>query len=72
MKKVSKMIQEEGIWAGLNRPGIDMEEADIVVYGIPYDGGVSFRSGAKEGPAAVRNITYTIPRQLKDGKIFRP
>ncbi|MBM7715866.1 agmatinase [Siminovitchia sp. FSL H7-0308] len=61
MKKVSKMIQEEGIWAGLNRPGIDMEEADIVVYGIPYDGGVSFRSGAKEGPAAIRNITYTIP-----------
>lgn len=60
MKKVSEMIKEEGIWAGLNRPGIKMEEADVVVYGIPYDGGVSFRSGAKEGPAAIRNITYTI------------
>ncbi|MFD1707740.1 agmatinase [Siminovitchia sediminis] len=61
MKKVADMIRQEAIWAGLNRPGIEMDEADIVVYGIPYDGGVSFRSGAKDGPAAIRNITYTIP-----------
>lgn len=60
MKSVQEMIQDQRIWAGLNRPEIPMEKADIVVFGIPYDGGVSFRSGAKEGPAAIRNITYTI------------
>lgn len=61
MKTVDQMIQENTIWAGLNRPGIGMENADVVVFGIPYDGGVSFRSGAKEGPRAIREITYTIP-----------
>jgi len=61
MKSVRDMINDKNIWAGLNRPGIAMEEADIVVFGIPYDGGVSFRSGAKEAPRAIREITYTIP-----------
>lgn len=61
MKSVSDMIQDPTIWAGLNRPNIEMDKADIVVLGIPYDGGVSFRSGAKEGPRAIREITYTIP-----------
>ncbi|MGG1663994.1 agmatinase [Brevibacillus sp. NRS-1366] len=61
MKSVQDMIKDNKIWAGLNRPGISMEEADVVVFGIPYDGGVSFRSGAKEAPRAIREITYTIP-----------
>ncbi|WP_201264900.1 agmatinase [Brevibacillus reuszeri] len=61
MKSVQDMINDKNIWAGLNRPGIAMEEADIVVFGVPYDGGVSFRSGAKEAPRAIREITYTIP-----------
>ncbi|RNB84863.1 hypothetical protein EDM56_20085 [Brevibacillus fluminis] len=39
-----------------------MEEADIVVFGFSYDSGVSFRSGAKEAPWAIREITYTIPQ----------
>lgn len=61
MKKVHEMIQENTIWAGLNRPGISLENVDAAVFGIPYDGGVSFRSGAKDAPRAIRNITYTIP-----------
>lgn len=61
MKTVQEMIQEKTIWAGLNCPDNSIEEADIVVFGIPYDGGVSFRSGAKDGPHAIREITYTIP-----------
>ena len=32
------MIKEEGLWAGLNRPQISMENADVVVFGIPFDG----------------------------------
>lgn len=59
--KTEKMIKDSGIWAGLNKPGIPPEEADIVIFGVPFDGGVSFRSGAKEAPTAIREITYTIP-----------
>lgn len=60
MKKTEEMIKESTIWAGLNRPGSSIQDVDIVVFGIPYDGGVSFRSGAKDAPAALRGITYTI------------
>ena len=61
MKSVKEMIGEKAIWGGLNRPGIPLEESDIMVWGIPYDKGVSFRSGAKDAPRALREITYTIP-----------
>lgn len=61
MKKTIEMIKETNIWAGLNLPSIQKEQADIVVFGIPFDGGVSFRSGAKDAPRALREITYTIP-----------
>ncbi|MBA7598466.1 Guanidinobutyrase [subsurface metagenome] len=60
MRKVEEMIKEEGLWSGLNRPQISMENADIVVFGIPFDGGVSFRAGAKDGPRELREITYSI------------
>ncbi len=60
MKKTEDMIKESKIWAGLNKPNLPVADADVVVFGIPYDGGVSFRSGAKEAPAALREITYTI------------
>lgn len=60
MKTVKEMIREKEIWAGLNRPGLPMDQADIVVFSIPFDGGVSFRAGAKDGPRAIREITYTI------------
>jgi agmatinase len=60
MKKTEDMIKETSIWAGLNKPQILINDADIVVFGIPYDGGVSFRNGAKDAPAALREITYTI------------
>ncbi len=60
MKLTNDMINETEIWAGLNSPEIDKKDADIAVFGIPFDGGVSFRSGAKDAPRALREITYTI------------
>lgn len=60
MKNTNEMIKDTGLWAGLNKPTMDNNEADVVVFGIPYDGGVSFRNGAKEAPAALREITYSI------------
>ena len=60
MKKVQEMIKDNKIWAGLNCPEIPMEKADIVVFGIPFDGGISFRAGSKDAPGELRNITYFI------------
>jgi agmatinase len=60
MRKVEEMVKESELWAGLNRPMISMENADVVVFGIPFDGGVSFRAGAKDGPRELREITYSI------------
>ena len=53
--------KDNKIWAGLNRPELTIEESDVVILGVPFDGGVSFRNGAKDAPDAIREITYTIP-----------
>lgn len=68
MKK--KHHKKEKLWAGLNRPELGINEADIVIFGIPYDGSVSFRSGAKDAPDAIRDITYTISPTTEDFKSF--
>ena len=35
----------------------DLDNADAVVYGMPWDGGTSFRSGARFGPEAIRSAS---------------
>lgn len=44
-------------WCGLNRPGMKVEDADTVIFGIPFDGGVSYRGGAAEAPDMLRANT---------------
>jgi agmatinase len=56
----AQMIQNPDLWGGLNRPDLTFSEADVAVFGIPWDGSVSFRAGAKEAPGALRSITYTV------------
>jgi len=67
----NKPLQDRKLWAGLNRPELDTNNADIVIFGIPYDGSVSFRSGAKEAPDALREISYTISPTTEDFKSFK-
>lgn len=62
----NSVSQDPTIWAGLNHPELTLEQADIAVFGIPYDGGVSFRSGTSEAPQALRGITYTISPTTED------
>jgi agmatinase len=38
----------------------DLDEADAAVYGVPWDGGTSFRAGARFGPEAVRSASSMI------------
>lgn len=49
--------QNKGTWCGLNRIGMSEEDADAVIFGIPYDGGVSYRGGASEAPDMLRQNT---------------
>jgi len=53
---------QKKLWAGLNDPEGRIGELDAVLFGIAYDGGVSFRGGAAKGPQSVREITYTIAK----------
>ncbi len=59
--------------------GCDSEyfESDIVIFGAPFDGTTSFKSGARFGPSAIRNDSFGIetysPYQdgdLSDIKVF--
>ena len=60
MKTTKDMIKEYELWAALNNPSLSIDEADVVVFGLAYDGAASVRFGAKEGPKAIRKITYSI------------
>lgn len=70
MKKTDLMIKDRELWAGLNDPELSLEEADVVVFGIAYDGAASFREGAKDGPSSIRSITYSITPTTEDFEVF--
>lgn len=58
-------------WGGLAAPDADPQAADVVVVGLPYDGGVSFRRGAAEAPARLREISRTADAATEEGEIIR-
>lgn len=70
MSNFQDIIKNPNLWAGLNKTDISMKDTDVAVFGIPFDGGVSFRSGAKSAPDALRNITYTISPTTETFKDF--
>ena len=41
----------------------DVERCDVAILGVPFDGGVSFRPGARFGPTAVRQASRAIRPQ---------
>ncbi len=57
---MENLHMDSKIWARLNTPGITIRDSDAVIFGIPYDKGVSFRAGAAKAPDELRKITYTI------------
>ncbi len=55
----------------------DYEEADIVLFGVPFDGTTSFRPGTRFGPSAIRSESFGIEtyspycdRDLEEIKVF--
>ena len=57
MLKKSKDALDPQSWCGLNRPDRKETEVDAVLFGIPFDGGVSYRGGAAEAPEILRANT---------------
>lgn len=70
MRFTEEMILQEGLWAGLHKPHRSEEEADIVVFGIPYDGAVSFREGSKDGPRSIRDLSYHVTPTSEEFDVF--
>lgn len=61
MKKNENALKPE-TWFGLNKPEASPEEVDAVIFGIPYDGGVSYRGGAAQAPDMLRaNTDHATP-----------
>lgn len=62
MLKKSKDVQDRKSWCGLNNPDMSETDADAVIFGIPFDEGVSYRSGASQTPEILRaNTKHSTP-----------
>jgi agmatinase len=42
------------------------EEAVYVIFGVPYDGTTSFRAGTRDGPRAIREVSYNFETYIAD------
>ena len=62
------MMNLEGLktWGGL--AGASLEEANVVVAGIPYDGSAVYRKGAALAPARIRGLSAVMPPVTEDGR----
>lgn len=45
------------------------EEADVVLFGVPYDRTASFRSGARLGPNAIREASWNFEDYMMDHQV---
>lgn len=59
MLERDQFAKDSGAWCNLNKPQISEKEADLVVFGIPFDKGVSYRAGAAQGPSVLRENTFS-------------
>lgn len=57
-KTVGEMIQDPGLYNGLNKVGISASEADVIVFSIPFDGNISARAGARLAPQLIRELSF--------------
>ena len=70
MRKTKEMILEKELWAGLNKPGVEIEDADIVVFGQAFDKAVSERVGTADGTRHIREISYSITPTTEDYELI--
>ena len=62
MKQKNEHALKPETWFGLNKPDAKATDVDAVIFGIPYDGGVSYRGGAAQAPDLLRaNTDHATP-----------
>lgn len=59
MRIKDEFASDSGAWCSLNRPELSEKDVDVVIFGIPFDEGVSYRSGASGGPDVLRRNTFS-------------
>ena len=57
MSKLEYFETDGAIFMGANRT---KDKCEIGIYGVPYDGTTSFRSGSRFGPSSIREISHGI------------
>lgn len=58
-------------WGGLADPQAE-GPADVVIVGVPYDGGACWREGAAEAPGRLREISASSPAISEEGFLVDP
>ncbi|QHI71434.1 agmatinase [Aminipila terrae] len=58
MLEKDQFAKDSGAWCNLNHPEMSEKESDLVIFGIPFDKGVSYRAGASKGPSVLRENTF--------------
>lgn len=58
MLERDQFAKDSGAWCNLNKPEMSEKEADLVIFGILFDQGVSYRAGASKGPTVLRENTF--------------
>ena len=76
MNKTDTRAQSQPRYSGIPTfmrvPAVqDLNELDIAIAGVPYDGGVSARSGARYGPREIRNMS-SMMRSIHHVTRFNP
>lgn len=54
MLKKNQLSADEHIWCGLNKPYMDVFDADLVTFGIPFESDINSRCGARKAPETLR------------------
>jgi agmatinase len=58
-------------WGGLADPA-SKPPADVLILGLPWEGGICWRGGTAEAPARLREISTTSPSTSERGEIVTP
>lgn len=72
----NKVSRSSEAWCGLNKPELNEDDVDVVIFGIPFDEAVSYRQGAQRGPEDLRaNTLHSTPfteefKSFEDLKVF--
>jgi len=58
-------------WGGLALPNLELPH-DVVILGLPYDGGACWRAGSAEAPRRLREISASSPAVSEEGILVDP